>query len=296
MTTIVSIDGKLVPPEGATISVFDRGFLYGDSVYEVVRTYQGRPFELGAHLDRLAHSAARIGLRLPWSREQLTRAVNDILEASGHGAQERESYLRIVVTRGSGEIGLDPSLAVEPRTILIARVLEQPAVEAYREGVTVALVGGREGLRRHVDPSAKTGNYLPNVLAVAEARERHAYEAVMVDERDRLTEGSSSNVFLVQFGIVRTPPLAVGILEGVTRRTVIEVCREAKIPVEEARLTTADLHSADEAFLTSSIREIVPITRVEDQPVGTGKVGDVTRAVQAAFRGRTGPPFGEPRF
>jgi branched-chain amino acid aminotransferase len=291
MDTIVSIDGHLVPPEEAVVSVFDRGFLYGDSVYEVIRTYRGEPFELGAHLERLEGSAHRIALTLPWPRARFAEVVEATLEASGHREAERESYLRLVVTRGSGEIGLDPSLARAPKVILIVRPLVQPPAEAYREGVRVALVGPRGGLRRHVDPSAKTGNYLPNVLATAAARERGAYEAVLVDEHDHLTEGSSSNLFLVLGDEVCTPPLDAGILEGVTRRVVMAAAQEAGIGVREVRLTTADLARAEEAFLTSTVREVVPITSVEDRPVGDGRVGDRTREVQAAFRRRTGAPF-----
>lgn len=284
MATLVNLGGTLVPPDRAVVSVFDRGFLYGDSVYEVVRTYGGRPFAMGRHLERMRSSAERIGMDLPWSDAAIEREVERTLAA----AANEESYIRIVATRGSGPIGLDPSLAVDPLLVVIVQPIQLPPREAYEQGVKVQLVGVRRNLREAIDPRAKTGNYLNNVLALREAKAHGAYEAVMLDAEGRITEGSTSNLFLVYAGRLVTPPVAVGILEGITRAEVIEVARAEGIPVEERTLLPEDLLRADEAMITSTVREIVPVVRVgmeeEEHPVGDGRVGPTVRRITAAFR------------
>jgi len=324
MGSLVSINGHRCSPSDAKISVFDRGFLYGDSVYEVIRSYQGRPFELVAHLERLEDSARRIGLELPWTLDGLAEEISGVLVASGNPADEVESYLRVMVTRGSGEVGLDPDLASAPCTIVICKELAQSPAELYSKGVNVALLApltpstpSLTGTTREasyhsqVDPRAKTGNYLPNVLAMAKAKAQGAFEAMRVGPGGELTEGSSSNLFVVEQaaippgretqaapgpGRLLTPPLEAGILEGVTRRTVIRCARELGVAFEECRLLPAQLRGASEAFLTSSVREIVPITRVDGDRIGDGEVGAVTKTIQQAFRAYTGQPFGVPRF
>ena len=296
MSRLVDIDGRIVAPEDAVVSVFDRGFLYGDSVYEVLRTYQGRPFATEAHLGRLERSAARIGLTLPWPAGRLATEVDRVLAAADDLAEGHESYVRIVVTRGAGPIGLDPGLAEDPRTILIVQPLHQPPRALYEAGAAVAVVGVERNRRAAVDPAAKTGNYLNSVLALREARGREADEAVMLDAGGHLTEGASSNVFLVRGGRLCTPALDVGILEGVTRATVLALARETGVEVDEGPLTAGDLARADEAFLTSTIREILPVTRVDGAQVGEGRPGPVTRRLQAAFRARVGAPVDGARF
>jgi branched-chain amino acid aminotransferase len=179
MSTVVSIDGRLFPPGRPTISVFDRGFLYGDSIYEVLRTYSGRLFEVEAHLARLRGSAQLIGLTLPLPAEHLQTRMADAVRAS----RTTESYVRLIVTRGEGEIGLDPALAVDPHVIVIVRALHPPPREVYRDGVEVTVVDVRRNLRQAIDPAAKTGNYLNSVLALRQARERGGYEALMLDSQ-----------------------------------------------------------------------------------------------------------------
>jgi branched-chain amino acid aminotransferase len=279
MGTLVSIDGASVEPEAAVISVFDRGFLYGDSVYEVIRTYRGVPFELEAHLLRLLGSAERIGMRLPVS----LHTIGEEASAAHRGSGNADSYLRIIVTRGAGPIGLDPGLAEHPTRIVIAKPLEAPPPEVYAQGATIALTSVRRNLREAIDPRAKTGNYLNSVLAIGEAKRRGAFEAVMLDHRDLVTEGSSSNVFVVVGGALLTPPLEAGILEGVTRTVVMKVALAAGIPVLEVPLTERALVSAHEVFITSSIREIVPIVRVDDRVIGDGRPGPTTARVRALF-------------
>jgi branched-chain amino acid aminotransferase len=309
MATVVNLDGALVAPEQARISVFDRGFLYGDSVYEVIRTYAGRPFEEEAHLARLRHSADRIGIVPKWDAARTAREIERTLAASrGEGRPAPspstapgqapapwtvgERYVRVVMTRGAGEIGLDPALAVDPIALVIAQPIVGPPAAAYREGVGVAIVGVRRAAPDAVDPSAKTGAHLPNVLAVREARAAGAHEALLLDAQGFVTEGSSSNVFAVARGTVRTPPLAAGILEGVTRGVVLRLARQAGIPIEEVSLRPEDLEGADEVFITSTVREIVPVTRLGRRDVGTGRPGATTRALHRAFRLLAGGPLG----
>ncbi len=295
MPSLVNIDGVLLPPSQATISVFDRGFLYGDSVYEVVRTYGGAPFELGAHLGRLAHSAERIGLALPWDAPRTAAEIDRTLSAAtGDDPPEPdaapwnvgERYIRVVMTRGAGEIGLDPALAVDPRAILIVRPVHGPPMSAYTEGVKCCVVGVQRNAPEALDPSAKTGNYLSHVLAVREARAAGAHEAIMLDHDGFVTEGSTSNVFIVREGTVVTPPLAAGILEGVTRNIVLALAGEAGLPVREEALRPADLAGADEVFITSTVREIVSVVRLGDRTLGAGRPGPVAARLHAAFRRR----------
>jgi branched-chain amino acid aminotransferase len=272
----VWIDGAPVDAEQAKVPVFDRGFLYGDSIYEVFRVFGGKPFLQTEHLERLEHSAAGLQMTIP-ARAEIERAIVETLRAAG----EPEAYVRIVITRGAGEIGLDPSLADAPRLIVIARKVSGPPAEAYRDGVAVAIVGRS----RAFDPEVKSGNYLVSVMAVAEARRRGAYEAILTDGVGRITEGGSSNFFVAAGGRLETPPLSAGILEGITRRAVIALCRENGIPVDEKPLWPVDLKSAEEAFLTSSVRGVVPIARVDGQPIAVGSlVGRVMKLYDAKTR------------
>ncbi len=278
MATKVHIDGRVVPPEEATVSIFDRGFLYGDSVYEVTRTVRGRPLELGPHLDRLERSAETIALSVP-PRAEVIRAIDETLAAAGNA----ESYVRIMVTRGSGPISLDPATAERPRLIVLVKVMELPPAKAYSDGVAVCIVGVQRNLRRAVDPRVKSGNYLNNVLALAEAKKAGAYEALMCDFQGRLAEGSTSNFFFVREGELLTPALEVGILEGITRQRVMELGRKVGLPVREAELEPADVASFAEALLTSSVRGVVPVVTIDGSPVGGGVPGPLTRRVMAAY-------------
>jgi branched-chain amino acid aminotransferase len=295
--TVVNIDGVLVAPEAASVSVFDRGFLYGDSVYEVVRTYGGRPFELPAHLARLAHSAERIGLEPKWGAARTAAEIDRTLDAARNGdAPDAEGapwnvgerYVRVVMTRGAGAIGLDPALAVDPVALVIVQPLQGPPARAYLEGVKVAVVGVRRASPKAIDPSAKTGARLPNVLAVKEARAAGAHEALLLDDGGFVTEGSSSSVFAVRGGRLLTPPLKAGILEGVTRGIVLGIAAGIGVPAEETPLRPGDLDGADEIFITSTIREIVPVTRLGDRSIGSGRPGPVTHRLHREFRRRAG--------
>lgn len=277
----VWIDGAPVDAQLARVPVFDRGFLYGDSVYEVVRTFSGRPFALAEHMARLERSAAQLEMTLP-PRSEIERAIADTLAASAIA----DAYVRIMVTRGAGEIALDPAMADTPRLIVIVRPVKLPEPALYADGVEVAIVGRSRtaGVPGHsIDPSVKSGNYLVSVLALADARRKGAYEAILCDNVGRITEGGSSNFFVVRGRRVATPPLSVGLLEGITRMKVIELCRGASIAVDEVPLWPVDLRRAEEAFLTSSVRGLLPIVRVDGEPIGGGKPGEITRRISALY-------------
>jgi branched-chain amino acid aminotransferase len=267
----VYIDGVISDESAARISVFDRGFLYGDSVYEVLRTAGGKPVELLPHLSRLVRSAASLALNLP--PERLIRdAVAETLAAAGNA----DSYLRIIVTRGAGEVGLDIALADRPCLIVIVRPLALPAAELYQGGVAVHIVGVLRNQRRAIDPAVKSGNYLNNILGLMEARRAGAYECLMCDNAGRVAEGSTSNIFCAQGGKLRTPNLEIGLLAGITRDRVMKLAAGAGIAVGEATLFPDDVRGADEAFITSSIRGILPVARVDGEPLAQPAPGPIT--------------------
>lgn len=280
MSAKVYIGGAIVDAADARISVFDRGFLYGDSVYETMRVYEDVPFAFTAHLDRLYGSGRLVGFELPWPTEEIRRHVAETLAAAALG----NAYLRIVATRGSGVMGLDPGLAVEPQLIVMALDLPDLPAAWYERGRTAWLVSVPRNLKRALDPQAKTGNYMNSVLAAGEARAHGADEAFMLDYQGRIAEGSSANVFALIDGTWCTPPIDVGILPGITRRTILSLCREQGIDVEERILWPDDIKAAREIFVSSSVREIMPIVRLNDEPVGTGEVGGATRRLHRIYR------------
>lgn len=278
MNAWVWLRGAVVPANEAKISVLDRGFLYGDSVYEVVRTFGGKPFRLAEHLDRLARSAAGLVLALP-ERGVIEQAIAALL---AHAGSTGDFYLRVVVTRGTGQLGLDPALAGEPALMLLLQPVHPPPAEAYRDGVAVVLSS-----RSRSSPTLKTGNYLESVMATREARLVGAHEALVRDGVGRITEGSSSNVFLVAGGRLRTPPIHAGLLPGITRAAVIELCQGAGLAVDEVHLWPTDLELAEEMFLTSSIRGVLPVTRCGAHTVGDGRPGPITKQVMTLYDAAT---------
>lgn len=282
MTSLVLIDGRPMPPEAAKVSVFDRGFLYGDSVFEALRTYGRRPFALDRHLARLAESAARVFIELPVSLEQIGREV----ESAIIGAGNAESYVRLCVTRGVGEaMGLDPGLARHPLRVVIVTPLKSPSSETYRDGVA-AITHRTERVTDHGAASgAKVGNYLMAVLAAREARLVGAAEALIVDARGCVIEGATSNVFVVTHdGTLVTPPETDGILLGITRETVLSVAAQLGIPIKLESLPLGAVTGAAEVFFSSSIRELVPVVRLDGAPIGTGQPGPTTLRLLTAFR------------
>ncbi len=276
------IDGRVCPPGEAHISVYDRGFLYGDSVFETLRTYGGEVFALGEHLERLARSAARVFIPMPVVREELGREVATAVARAGNA----ESYVRVMVTRGQGELGLDPSLAAQPRRVILVQKLVPLPEQHYTEGVKAITYRTARLLDDTGAAGAKIGNYLVNVLATREARLRGGAEALIVDREGRLLEGASSNIFLVCAGRLITPPVEAGILEGITRRHVLRAANACGVDVELSVPQVEQAYAADELFITSSIRELVPVVQLDETSIGTGQPGPLFARLRAQFSAR----------
>lgn len=278
MTISVCINGNIVGEKDAAISVFDRGFLYGDSVYEVMRTYEKRPFALDDHIDRLEYSARILEIAFPIKRQRLIQAIFDTLEH----ANNLESYLRIIITRGSGKIGLDPALAIDPSWVIIVTPLQTIEEKLYEKGVRVSLVTiGRNA--NNLQAGAKSGNYLTNLLALRHAKSKGAHEAILVDSEGQICEGSTSNVFAFIDNQIVTPPLNAGILEGITRKKTMHIAQKIGYTPIEKHLSPDQLKQASEVFITSTIREILPVVQIDDYPVGNGSVGPLAKSLRDAF-------------
>jgi branched-chain amino acid aminotransferase len=284
MSAMVNVNGRVFDQEHAAISVFDHGFLYGEGVYETLRTYDGEPFLLDRHLRRLHNSAAMLALRIPLSDREIESRFRDTMHAAGLGEGGREAYLRILVTRGVGELSYDPAACGEPSIVVIAKEHVDPPATAYDDGVMVSLVGIVRNHPDSVSPLIKSNNLLNNALAMQEAFKRHAFEGVMRNYRGELAECTTANLFIVKDGVALTPPIDSGLLAGITREFVFEVGARSGITVREHVLHDADLLGADEAFLTSTTRELVPIVQVDDLRVGSGRPGPITKALHAAYK------------
>lgn len=285
MLELCNVDGRIVPLHQAMVPVMDRGFLFGDSVYEVFRTCGGVPFAWPEHLERLRTSAAGLRLPIELTDRELARRVRATLEAAGAGSEP--AYVRIVVTRGVGSApSIDLACAPGPSRCLI---LVRPAPPAPTRAARVAIVDRLRLDRRALDPALKSGNYLNNVLALAEAKALGADDCIMLNAQGHVTEASTSNVFVVTGATVRTPPLSAGILAGVTRAHVLEVCRRADIAAEEVDLTAHDLHAADEMFLSSTLRDAWPVAELDGRAVGRRPpqtAGPTTTRIAAALHDR----------
>lgn len=280
---VVSIDGALYPAAEARVSVFDRGFLYGDSAFEVMRTYAGRPFRGPEHLARLARSCRRLLIELPLTEAELGALVARTIA----GAQLPECYVRVMVTRGEGTMGLDLSLANAARVIVFALPLHTLPAAAYEQGVAVGLSRAARATDHTAAAGAKASNYLASLLALHEVKQRGCHEALIVGASGAVIEGATSNVFCVRAGELFTPPLDAGILAGITRQTVLELAARLGVPAHEAELMPDSLLHADEVFITSSVRELVPVVRVDDAVIGNGAPGPTSRRLLAAYRAET---------
>jgi branched-chain amino acid aminotransferase len=288
MTVLVSIDGRIVAPDEAAIPVFDRGFLYGDSIYEVIRTHGSVPFALGEHLERLSRSASLLQIRLPVDSRRIEEAVDALLARADHG----DSYLRVIVTRGEGEITLDPGAARGPHWIVIMQPYRPLAADLVENGASVMLVrtGRRPG--GTVPDGSKTGNYLMNIMALGRARSAGHHEAVLVTGDGLVAEGASSNIFVVRGGQVQTPGLSAGILAGITRNIVIGQCRRLGFEVVEKDLVPDELYGAEESFLTSTLRDVLAVVRVDARVIGTGRPGPATLRIREAYLEHVGRVVG----
>jgi branched-chain amino acid aminotransferase len=272
----LSTHAKVLEPEEATISVFDRGFLYGDSVYETLRTSRGQVFELDAHLRRLRRSAAGIAFELPFSDAEITDAIAQTVRAAGNP----ESRVRVIVTRGTGPIALDIRVAESPVLVVLVSPLVELGSEERLRGISAIVVDRQLTFT----PGLKTGNYLGNILSLREAHERGADDAIMCNPAGIVSEGTTSNVFVVIDGRVHTPSLESGLLAGITREVIMKVVAEQLgLAVVERTIHTDELRSADELFLTSSVRGVMPVTTLDGERVGDGSAGPITRRVIAAY-------------
>ncbi len=277
---LVYLNGHFVAKEQAQISVFDHGFLYGDGIYETMRAYEGKIFLLNKHLARLKHSAEAISLKLPLSAGKIGDALNESLRVNNL----REAYVRLHISRGPGEIGLDPALCAAPTMVIITKPFHDYPAAYYERGVSVAIVKTRRNHPLALPPSIKGTNFLNNILAKIEAIKAHAYEGIMLNWEGYVAEGTISNIFLVKRGVLSTPRLDTGILKGVTRDLVLGLARRNKIPVTEAMLRPKDLVSADECFITNTTMEIMPVTTIDKKPIGKGIPGPVTAALHQTYQ------------
>jgi branched-chain amino acid aminotransferase len=277
---LVYVNGHFVPKETASVSVFDHGFLYGDGIYETLRAYNGKLFLLDKHLARLKHSAAAISLKLPLSLEKIGEALNESLNVN----KLSEAYVRIHLSRGPGQIGLDPALCRAPTMIIVTQPFKDYPAEFYEDGVAVAVVATRRNHPLAISPVIKSTNFLNNILAKIESLKAGAYEGIMLNWEGYVAEGTISNVFTVKHGILRTPDLETGILEGVTRDLVLHLARKDRIPIKEAKLKPHDLTGADECFITNTTVEVLPVTRVNRATIGSGKPGPVTAILREAYK------------
>lgn len=281
MTTKIYLSsaGKPVDPADATVSVFDRGFLYGDSIYETMRTAGGNIVELERHLARLHGSAEGIAMELSYSDDEIRDAVTQTLEAAGNA----DSRIRVVITRGTGPIALDTRTSESPLMVVFVQPLQFPPAEQYERGISAQIVDVQKNVREAIDPGLKTGNYLPSILALRKAVEAQGDDAIMVNADGNVAEGATSNLFMVSEGQVSTPSLETGVLAGITRGVVLELSAQAGLPVAETTITPDQLRGAQEVFLTSSVRGVMPVTRLDGAPVGEGSVGAVTRRLMTAY-------------
>jgi branched-chain amino acid aminotransferase len=276
----IYLDGKIVPAAEAKVSVFDHGLLYGDGVFEGIRVYAGRIFRLDEHIDRLFDSAQAIMLRVPLSKKELKEACCATCRANGL----RDGYIRLVVTRGVGYLGLNPFKCDKPSVFIIAATIELYPEEVYRLGLNLVTAATVRVNPAAVSPSIKSLNYLNNILAKIEAVNAGTVEAIMLNSEGHVAECTGDNIFIIRKGKIETPPISAGALNGITRAVAIELAGRMRISVREPNLTRYDLMTADECFLTGTAAEIVPVVKIDGRVIGDGKPGRVTLKLMKAFR------------
>jgi branched-chain amino acid aminotransferase len=285
MGAFVNVNGQISSGEKAAISIFDHGFLYGEGVYETLRTYNGEPFLFDRHMQRLRESAAMIMLDVPFGEAELLQRSVSTMKAAGLGGPN-EAYIRILLTRGIGELTYDPAATPTPSLVIIVKPLPVPAEKDFENGVKVCMVDMIRNHPRSVNPLIKSNNLLNNAMCMQQAMRKGGVEGVFRNYRGELSECSQSNLFIVKDGVVRTPALDAGLLSGITRAFVFEIGQGAGVKVEEASLKDEDLLNADEAFFTSTTKELMPIVQVDDRTIGSGTPGPITKRLLAEFRRR----------
>ena len=280
----IYLNDRFVRKEDAVVSVFDHGLLYGDGVYETLRSYGGQIFMLQEHLARLRRSAELIGLDLPLGDKDWPAVLREALRRNTLD----DAYLRITVSRGAGEIGLDPALCKEPTMIVMALPLKTYPRSVYEEGVTLALVQVRRNLAAALPPKIKSLNFLNNILAKREALQAGAFDGVMLNAEGELTECTASNLFFVQQGCLCTPSVGCGILDGITRNVVLQLAREHEVATQEGRYPAEALYQAEECFVTNTTLEIMPVSTVDHQSIGSGRPGPLTMKLRNLFHSNLG--------
>ena len=276
----IYLDGKYVTSEEAKVSVFDHGLLYGDGVFEGIRVYNGRIFRLDQHLDRLFNSAKAIMLQIPLTREHLVEACCETCRQN----KLKDGYIRLVVTRGVGYLGLNPFRCKNPTVFIIADRIELYPEEVYRKGLKLITASTQRTNPAAMSPSIKSLNYLNNILAKIEAVNAGTFEAIMLNAQGHVAECTGDNIFIVRGGKLETPPVSAGALIGITRQVVIELAAKRKIAVGEPNLTRYDLSTADEVFLTGTAAEIVPVSSIDGRIIGSGRPGRLTLKLTEDFR------------
>jgi len=280
----IFLNDRFVKREEALISVFDHGFLYGDGVYETIRSYGDRLYMGHEHIMRLFRSAESIGLSIPIPPERWPELLHEAMIRNDVGNARHDAYLRITVTRGAGEIGLDPALCPSPTVVIMAKPLIPPDESLYATGVKLIVASTRRILPHALSPHIKAISFLNNILAKREAIAAHAFDSILLNWEDLLTECTTSNLFFMAHGRLCTPAVECGLLEGITRKAVLHLARTQRIPIEEGRFTPAHLHDADECFVTNTTMEVMPVVMVDHNLIGDGKPGPITRSLRELFR------------
>lgn len=279
----IYLNDRFVTEQEAVVSVFDHGFLYGDGVYETIRSYGSRIFMRDQHLARLRRSAEAIGLTIPIPEQQWPALLHEAMTKNEVGQGHRDAYLRITISRGPGDIGLDPALCPTPTVVIMTKPLQPPPPEQYKTGVSLIVANTRRNLPSALSPQIKATNFLNNILAKREAIAAGAFDSILLNWESQLTECTVSNIFFVRAGRLCTPALACGLLDGITRDMLLGLARDAQIPVDEGHFGVESLYQADECFLTNTTMEVMPVTRVDGHPVGKGTPGPITQQLHGQF-------------
>ncbi len=279
----IYLNNRFVQDEEALISVFDHGFLYGDGVFETMRSYGPRLFMHGQHLARLFRSAEAIGLTIPIPLENWAEILYEAMARNGVGTSQQDAYLRITVSRGAGDIGLDPVLCRTPTVVVMTKPLITPTPHLYETGVRVITASTKRNLPDALSPQIKATNFLNNIQAKREALAVNAFDGILLNWQGHVTESTVSNVFFVSNGHLCTPALECGLLDGITRMIVIQLAKDLGLPIEEGHYAADQLHQADECFLTNTSMEIMPVTFIDNRPVGHGKPGPITVRLREHF-------------
>lgn len=280
MTLQINLNGNLVPKEQAVVSVYDHGLLYGDGVFEGIRIYNGNVFLEQEHIDRLYESALAIRLEIPMTKSELSAEIRKTVAANGLV----DGYIRLVVTRGGGSLGLDINRTSNPQVIIIADSISLYPDELYEHGLPLITASTIRNHSAALSPRIKSLNYLNNIMAKIEGLDAGTVEALMLNHKGEVAECTGDNIFIVKNGVLKTPPVDAGILEGITRNAVIDLARTAGIPVEETAMVRHDIYVADECFLTGSAAEVIAAVSLDGRQIGTGKPGPITQQLLSLFR------------